>query len=129
MCIYFIVLIFRLPIALKHRHGNCLAWVPTEGQHFTATCDLKVWLISYKIWDIVLTIKNHYPWSKHHNMQTYRKSKSKSQQIPSFVPGGEWSALHFGFFTPCVHLTKGCVYPKNVVIKRTLPPLWEMKSS
>jgi hypothetical protein len=42
MCVFFIVLIFGLPIALKQGHGNCLAWEPTEGQPLTAICDLKV---------------------------------------------------------------------------------------
>jgi hypothetical protein len=42
MCVFFIVLIFRIPIAMKQRCGNCLAWEPTEGHHLTATCDLKV---------------------------------------------------------------------------------------
>jgi hypothetical protein len=40
-CVFFIVLIFGLHIALKQGHGNCPAWEPTEGQHWTATCDLK----------------------------------------------------------------------------------------
>jgi hypothetical protein len=42
MCVFFTVLIFTLPIALKQGHGNSPAWELTEGQHFTATYDLKV---------------------------------------------------------------------------------------
>lgn len=58
-----------------------------------------------------------------HHAEIKKKVKAKLNTFLTSVPGGEWSALHFGFFNPSAHSTEGCAYPKNVVVKRTLPPL------